>query len=205
MKRTKQLIMSFVAIAVLGVGASARAQDSSTPPPSEPPPAAHSSSNSVSLGGGAGIGVGATFTLSGLGAPGRPGSLSTMRRCSTSRRCSDSRAPRSPGAIAGPIGVFGVGGWYHFHRGSSSDFSLGALIAIDTTLRRRAVDDAHRRSNRGEVRAFVTPNVAVFGRVGLAFLFGDTGNGTNFGLGGRAGRRVRLHVLLPVRIVFRRP
>ena len=74
MKRTKQLIMSFVAMAVLGVGASARAQDSSTPPPSEPPPAAHSSSsNSISLGGGAGMGIGASFTLSGLGAFGPAG------------------------------------------------------------------------------------------------------------------------------------
>jgi hypothetical protein len=28
--------------------------------------------------------------------------------------------------------VFGAGGWYHLHRGASSDFSVGALIAINT-------------------------------------------------------------------------
>src|SRR3954469_5649919 len=72
MKRTKQLIMSFVAIAILGVGASARAQDNTTPPPSEPPPAAHSSSsNSISLAGGAGLGLGGTVPLAGSIAGGR--------------------------------------------------------------------------------------------------------------------------------------
>src|SRR5690349_16256154 len=72
----KPLIMSVVAMAVLGVATSAQAQDSTTPPPSEtppPPPAQTRSSgggNSISLEGGAGLGVGGTVPLIGGGPAG---------------------------------------------------------------------------------------------------------------------------------------
>jgi hypothetical protein len=189
MRRTKQLIMSFVAIAVLGVGASARAQDSTTPPPSEPPPATHSSgggSNSISLGGGAGIGVGAAVTLTGLGAFG-PGAQFV---CDASifhvEALFGFNSREVGGGERGTIYAFGVGGWYHLHRGASSDFSVGALIGIDTTSGPGASQTVTAFEPGAQVRAFVTPNVAAFARVGLAFLFGDTGNGTNVGLGGQA-------------------
>src|SRR3954469_13473244 len=125
MKRTKQLIMSFVAIAVLGVGASARAQDSTTPPPSEPPPAAHSSSsNSISLSGGAGIGVGAAVTLSGLGAFGPAAQFvydASIFHIEALLGFDSQETPNGADRVTDY--AFGVGGWYHLHRGASSDFS----------------------------------------------------------------------------------
>jgi hypothetical protein len=188
MKRTKQLIMSFVALAVLGVGASARAQDNTTPPPSEPPPAAHSSSgNAISLSGGAGIGIGASLTLTGRAAGGLPAGQFVY----------DVALFHIEGLLGffsqevGPMNdrqtewLFGVGGWYHLHRGSSSDFSLGAVIAIDTLSGGGGSATITSFEPGALARAFVTPNVAVFGRVGFGINFGDTGNGTQIGLGGQ--------------------
>jgi hypothetical protein len=189
MKRTKQLIMSFVAIAVLGVGASARAQDSTTPPPSEPPPAAHSSSsNSISLGGGAGIGIGAAVTLSGLGAFGPAGQFVYDASIFHIEALLgfDSRDTAGGGGDRETIYAFGVGGWYHLHRGASSDFSVGGLIGINTTSGPGQSQTVTSFEPGAQVRAFVTPNVAAFARVGLAFQFGDTGAGTVVGLGGQA-------------------
>jgi hypothetical protein len=186
MMRTKQLIMSFVAIAVLGVGASARAQDNSTPPPSEPPPAAHSSSsNSISLGGGAGMGIGASLSLSGLGAFGPAGQFVYDASIFHIEALLGFASQEVAGGERATDYAFGVGGWYHLHRGSSSDFSVGGLIGIDTTSGPGPSTTVTVFEPGAMVRAFVTPNVAAFGRVGLAFLFGDTGSGTNFGLGGQ--------------------
>jgi hypothetical protein len=186
MKRTKQLIMSFVAIATLGVGASARAQDSSTPPPSESPPAAHSSSsNSISLGGGAGIGVGASLSLSGLGAFGPAGQFVYDASIFHIEALLGFNSAEVGGGDRATEYAFGVGGWYHLHRGASSDFSVGGLIGIDTTSGPGPSTTVTVFEPGAMVRAFVTPNVAAFGRVGLAFLFGDTGSGTNVGLGGQ--------------------
>src|SRR5262245_15766064 len=71
MNRTKKLIMSLLAVVVLGLAATAQAQD--TPPPAPPPPppttSSTSSSGSISLGGGAGIGIGATIVLTSLTTP----------------------------------------------------------------------------------------------------------------------------------------
>jgi hypothetical protein len=186
MKRAKQLIMSFVAIAVLGVGASARAQDNTTPPPSEPPPAAHSSSsNSISLSGGAGIGIGASLSLSGLGAFGPAGQFVYDASIFHVEGLLGFNTFEGAGGERQTEYAFGVGGWYHLHRGSSSDFSVGALIGIDTTSGPGPSTTVTVFEPGAQVRAFVTPNVAAFGRVGLAFIFGDTGSGTNVGLGGQ--------------------
>ena len=187
MKRTKQLIMSFVAIAVLGVGASARAQDNTTPPPSESPPAAHSSSsNSISLSGGAGIGVGAAVTLTGLGACGPAAQFVYDASIFHIEALLGFASQEVAGGERATDYAFGVGGWYHLHRGASSDFSVGALIGINTTSGPGNSTTVTSFEPGAQVRAFVTPNVAVFARVGLGFLFGDTGNGTVVGLGGHA-------------------
>ena len=187
MKRTKQLIMSFVAIAVLGVGASARAQDSTTPPPSEPPPAAHSSSsNSISLGGGAGIGIGAAVTLTGLAAFGPAAQFVYDASIFHVEALFGFNSREVAGGERVTVYAFGVGGWYHLHRGASSDFSVGALIGIDTTSGPGPSTTVTSFEPGAQVRAFVTPNVAAFARVGLGFRFGDTGDGTEVGLGGQA-------------------
>jgi hypothetical protein len=187
--KIKKLIMSLVATAVVGVGASAQAQDSTPPPPpSEPPPATHSSGGgSLSLSGGAGIGVGASLTLSGVSSFVAPAAqfVYDTSMFHIEALFGFGSAEVNGMGDRGTEWIFGAGGWYHFHRGASSDFSLGALIAIDTTSGPGPSTTITAFEPGAQVRAFVTPNVAAFGRVGLAFLFGDTGSGTNFGLGGQ--------------------
>jgi len=191
MKRNKKLITSLLATAILGVSASAQAQDSPTPPPSEPPPAAHSSGgNSISLSGGAGIGVGASLTLTGRGPAGIPSGQFVYDVALFHIEGLFGFFSQEVGVGGGmnqrqTEWVFGAGGWYHLHRGASSDFSLGAVIAIDTISGLGPSTTVTSFEPGAQVRAFVTPNVAVFGRVGFGFNFGDTGNGTQIGLGGQ--------------------
>ncbi len=88
--------------------------------------------------------------------------------------------------IGRPSLVFGAGGWYHLNQGSSSDFSLGGVIVVGTTSAPGGSTTVTAFEPGALIRAFVTPNVAVFGRGGLAFVFGDTGSGgTEIGLGGQ--------------------
>lgn len=193
MNRSKKLITSLFAIAfataILGVSASAQAQDSTPPPPSEPPPATHSSGGgSISLAGGAGIGVGASLTLTGRGPGGVPSGQFVYDVALFHIEGLFGFFSQNVGPMANTRQtewVFGVGGWYHLHRGSSSDFSLGAVIAIDTVSGGGASNTITSFEPGAQARAFVTPNVAVFGRVGFGFNFGDTGNGTQIGLGGQ--------------------
>jgi hypothetical protein len=183
MNRTKTLMMSLIAAAVLGLGATAQAQDTpppTEPPPSSPPPARHSSSS----GDGAGIGVGAAFTLSGV---------------TTAQFVYDQAIWHLEGLFAfsststmggGDRGTgvsFGAGGWYHFHRGASSDFSLGGALIVDTFSQGGGSATVTAFEPGAQARAFITPNVALHARVGLAFLFGDTqGGGTNIFLNGQS-------------------
>lgn len=189
MKRTKQLIMSFVAIAVLGVGASARAQDNTTPPPSEPPPAAtHSSGggNSISLAGGAGLGIGGTVPLASSIAGFFPAANVVYDTAVFHvEGILGFRSRPNPGMDRSSDWVFGAGGWYHLHRGSSSDFSVGGVISINYASDPGGSATLTAIEPGALVRAFLTPNVALFARGGLAILLGDSapGGGANFYLG----------------------
>jgi hypothetical protein len=192
MMRTKHLIMSFVAIATLGVGASARAQDSSTPPPAEstPPPATHSSGggggNSISLSGGAGLGIGATIPLASSIAGFFPAANVVYDTAEFHvEGILGIRSQPNPGTDRSTSWVFGAGGWYHLHRGSSSDFSLGAALAINYVSAPGGSATLTSIEPGAMVRAFLTPNVALFARGGLAILLGDSapGGGANFYLG----------------------
>jgi len=182
MNRNK-LMMSLIAVALLGLSATAQAQD--TPPPSEPPPppppATHHSSSS---GDGAGIGVGAGVTLTG-GAFGQfvyDQPIWHLEGLFTFGSFSNGGADR-----ATAIG-FGAGGWYHFHRGQASDFSLGGALTVQTVSAGGGGSATVTAFEPGaQVRAFITPNVALSARVGLAFQFGDTmGGGTDIQLLGQA-------------------
>jgi hypothetical protein len=198
MNRTKlitSLLATAFAAAILGVSASAQAQDSTTPPPSEtaPPPAAHSSSSSgssISLAGGDGLGIGATVPLTNQigGAGFFPGAnvVYDAGMFHVEGILGFTSQP-NPGTDRTSNWVFGVGGWYHFHRGSSSDFSLGGVIAIDYLSAPAGSRTLTALEPGALVRAFVTPNVAVFARTGLAILLGDSapGGGANFYLGGQ--------------------
>jgi len=185
MNRTKQLITTLLAVGALCAAATAQAQD--TPPPSPPPPAA---SSSATFGGaGAGIGVGAAVTLADttVGGGFLPAGQFVYDMAILHFEALFGFFSREVNGAGdrGTDWVFGAGGWYHLHRGASSDFSLGALIAIDTTSGPGPSQTVTAFEPGAQVRAFITPNVAIFARAGLAFLFGDTGNGTNIALGGQ--------------------
>jgi len=63
---------------------------------------------------------------------------------------------------------------------------LGAVIVVDTISGGGASQTLTAFEPGALIRAFVTPNVAIFARGGLAFVFGDTGSGgTELGLGGQ--------------------
>jgi hypothetical protein len=81
---------------------------------------------------------------------------------------------------------FGAGGWYHLHRGVSSDFSLGGIILVATQSNPGGNSTTVTAFEPGaQIRAFLTPNVALAARVGLSFQFGDTrGGGTDIFLNG---------------------
>ena len=180
MNRTKTLMMSLIAAAVLCLGATAQAQD--TPPPSEPPPSPPPARHSSSGGDGAGIGVGAGVTLGGLpgGTPG-PFAQFVYDQAIWHLEGLFNFASYSNGAGDRVTNVgFGAGGWFHFHRGSASDFSLGGALTVGTTSGGGGGGGSTTITSfepGAQIRAFVTPNVAVSARVGLAFQFGDTGGG----------------------------
>src|SRR4029078_12816716 len=183
MNRTKKLISSLIAVAVLGMGAAAQAQTETTPPPSEtppPPPPAHHSSSS---GDGAGIGVGAAILLSAPGTFAGGQFVYDVALFHVEGVLGFSSAEGNGMGDRGTNWLFGAGGWYHLHRGSSSDFSLGGLIALNTTSRPGPATTITAFEPRAQARVFLTPNVALFARAGFAFLFGDTGSGKNTALG----------------------
>ena len=181
MNRTKKLIMTLVPVVVLGLGASAQAQE--TPPPSEPPPPPPAHHSSSGGGGGAGIGVGAVVTLSQFVAASVVYDQDMWHL--EGMFALDSL---SAGAAGRQTHItFGAGGWYHLHRGASSDFSLGVALAVDNTSPPGGGGSQTLTSVEpgAMARVFLTPNVAVHGRMGLAMILGDTGGGgTDFHLGG---------------------
>jgi hypothetical protein len=186
MNRTKKLVMSLFAAAALSLAATAQAQE--TPPPSEPPPPPPARSHSSS-GDGAGIGVGATFTLSGLGVFGPSGQFVYDTSMFHIEGLFGFFSREVGGAgDRGTDFVFGAGGWYHFHRGASSDFSLGGALTVSTQSNPGGNSTTVTAFEPGaQIRAFITPNVALSARVGLAFQFGDTaGGGTDIQLLGQA-------------------
>ena len=185
MNRTKKLLMSSLVAVALGLAATAQAQDS--PPPSPPPSSGGGGGAIIGGGAGAGIGVGAAVLLADGGAPALPAAqfVYDMALLHFEGLFGFTSAENGAGDRVSNL-VFGAGGWYHLHRGSSSDFSLGAAIAIATNTGPGPSTTVTAFEPGATVRAFLTPNVALFARAGLLFLFGDTGNGTHIDLGGQA-------------------
>jgi len=180
----KSIVTLFGGLFVLGLSAAAQAQD--TPPPStEPPPPApvrHSNSS-----GGAGIGVGVTQTLVASGPFGAVGQFVYDQSLWHLEALFGFNNQRVGGGDDRQTDlVFGVGGWFHFNQGSSSDFSLGGALVVGTGSGPGDSTTAVALEPGVLIRAFVTPNVAIFGRGGVAFVFGDTDTGgTEIGLGGQ--------------------
>jgi hypothetical protein len=172
MQKSKTLlILSGILALTLGVAGSALAQ---TDAAATPPPAASTPSSSSSAGGGgAGIGVGATQWLSGItgadvvydaGAFHVGGTLGF-----SSARGGGMNAPRTTNL------EIGVDGWYHLHRGASSDFSVGAGLGFADASGGGNSVQAFVLEPGVMARFFATSNVAFHARVGLAMAFGDNG------------------------------
>jgi hypothetical protein len=163
-----------VGLLVASAGGRASAQETpATPPPSPPPPA--------TSGGGNGIGVGAAAFLSGVG-----GALVNYDEAIWdidgilgfgSHR---NGGPNSPTNTTLQIGVRG---WYHLHRGSNSDFSVGGGIGMEHTTGDGPSSTATLIEPGVRARAFITSNVAAHAFVGLSVVLGDNASRNNVGFG----------------------
>jgi hypothetical protein len=184
MNRTKKLIMTLLPVVVLGLGTTAQAQD--TPPPSEPPPspppAVHHSSSS---GDGAGLGIGATVPLSGVGSFPAANVVYDTSLFHIEGLLSFTSDP-PPGGMGDRtnIWLFGAGGWYHLHRGASSDLSVGGVVAIEYTSNPGGSNTITVLEPGINARAFLTSNFAIFFRAGLVIGLGND-DGAEFAFGGQ--------------------
>jgi hypothetical protein len=182
MNRTKKLFMTLLPVVVLGLGTTAQAQEtppSDTPPPS-PPPAVHHSSSS---GDGAGLGIGGTIPLSGLGSFPAANVVYDMAAFHIEGLLAfTSDAPGAPGGDRNNSWLFGAGGWFHLHRGASSDLSVGGVVAINYTSQGPVSDTITVLEPGIYARAFATPNFAIFFRGGLAIALGND-NGAEYAFG----------------------
>jgi len=182
MNRTKKLIMTLLPVVVLGLGTTAQAQE--TPPPSEPPPspppAAHHSSSSSD---GAGLGFGASVPLS-LGFPALNVVYDMGLFHVEGLLGFTSDPPGAPGGDRNNNWVFGAGGWYHLHKGASSDLSAGGVVAINYESIGPNSNTLTAIEPGIMARAFLTSNFAIFFRGGLAFVLGND-NGASYFFGGQ--------------------
>ncbi len=182
MNRTKKLILSLSAAAVLGFGTTAQAQD--TPPPSEPPPPPPPAHHSSSGGDGAGLGIGATVPLAGSPFPVANVVYDTGMFHIEGLLGFTSDPP--PGGMGDRTNnwLFGAGGWYHVHKGASSDLSLGGVVAINYLAQGGGSNTLTSIEPGINARAFATPNFALFFRGGLAITLGND-DGAIFYFGGQ--------------------
>jgi hypothetical protein len=173
-KQLTPLTLSTVALVgtLAGFAAPAFAQDS--PPPAPAPEVRRTGRTSGEIANG-GLGVGGTMFVSGLAGP---------------EVVYDFGAWHLDGMVAfdsRPFGVnndrtttvqFGVGGWYHLHMGESSDFSVGGAFGLANVSPPQGDGATAFEFEPGvQIRAFITPNVALHGGVALVFAFGDRNTG----------------------------
>jgi hypothetical protein len=153
---------SLAAALLLLVGVTSTARAQAEPPPSAPPPV-------VVLGSGNGIGVGAAAFLSGVG-----GVQVDYDMPIWDLDAILGFADRSTGGDNSQTYIqFGVQGWYHLHRGSSSDFSLGGGVGINHVTGSGPNRTATVIELGARPRAFITSNVAVHAMLGISISLGD--------------------------------
>jgi hypothetical protein len=170
--KTSLLLSSGILAVILALATPAVAQTEGS---NTPPPAAASASSSS--GSGNGIGVGATQWLSGItgvdvvydgGVFHAGGTLGFS-----------SFGGNGMGGNRTTNVIVGASGWYHLHRGSQSDFSIGGGVGFaDASAGGNSVQ-AFVIEPGAMARFFATPNVALSARMGFAMAFGD--NGTQAG------------------------
>jgi hypothetical protein len=203
--KTTTLSLTFVAAAtVAGLAAPAFAQETTPPPASAPAPEIKRTGRTSGDIASGGLGVGATAFVSGLAGPevvydfgawhldGMIGFQSTPFP--------------NPNSDRATIFQFGVGGWYHLHIGENSDFSVGGAFGlVNVSPPGPANSTTGFEFEPGvQVRAFITPNVALHGGTALVFEFGDVtgGVGGNIGLGGGLNKTIGLGANITANLGF---
>jgi len=171
--KTRTITLTICTVAALtGLTAPAFAQEASPPPAAAPAPVARVGRTSGDIGNG-GLGVGATMYTSGLFGPEVVYDFGLWHL--EGMLGFDHRPESGAGnAVTVTTFDFGVGGWYHLHLGENSDFSLGAAFGLLTespSVGNGAT--AFELEPGAQVRAFITPNVALHGGLGFVFAFGD--------------------------------
>jgi hypothetical protein len=173
------LSLSFAAFTVAAAAVPAWAQGSEG---TAPPPAA--SSYSGASGGGAGIGVGGVVWLGGSAVGSLTGAQLVYDQAVWHIEGVLGFENVSPGGGAPSRTTFGIGaaGWYHLARGASADFSLGGGFGFVNVSPGGGANSTQQFfvEPGAEVRVFLTPNVSLSARVGLALSFGDGATDINF-------------------------
>ena len=168
MKNSFKLLAS---VGVLAAGLAAAPVHAQEPPPPPPPSEQPTVVRSSHSGGGAGIGVGGVVWLSGV-AGGQfvyDTSLYHVEGLLGFRNENGDGADDSSTRL-----IIGAAGWYHLHQGASSDFSLGGGIAMNHFSPEMGDSTQTFSIEPGaQARVFLTSNVALHARVGLAFEMGD--------------------------------
>jgi hypothetical protein len=169
--RTITLTLCTVA-ALTGLTATAFAQDAAPPPAASTAPVARVGRTSGDIGTG-GLGVGATAFVSGLAGPEVVYDFGVWHLEGT--LAFDHRGTGANGD--GPSQTFfdfGVGGWYHLHLGENSDFSVGGAFGLATFSPGAGNSATAFEIEPGaQIRAFITPNVALHGGLAFVIAFGD--------------------------------
>ena len=171
--RARTLSVVIAAAAVAGLAAPAFAQE--TPPPGSPPAATPEvkrvARTSGDVGSG-GLGLGATAFISGLVGPQVVYDFGVWHLEGTLAFASTPMGPMNERAT---VFDFGVGGWYHLHMGENSDFSVGGRFGLINASPPGPGNSAtgFEFEPGAQIRAFITPNVALHGGLGLIFEFGD--------------------------------
>lgn len=161
---------AFVVATVVGLAAPAFAQDA-TPPPAPAPEVKRTGRMAGDIGNGS-LGIGVTRFVSGLTGPEVVYDFGAWHLDGT---ITFDHQPNAAGTDSANTFAFGVGGWYHLHLGENSDFSVGGSFGLVNYSPPGPGNSATGFEFEPgiQVRAFITPNVALHGGAGIVFAFGD--------------------------------
>jgi hypothetical protein len=169
----KTLSLNFVIAAATVAGLAAPAFAQETPPPATAPAPeikrTGRTSGDIAAGG---LGIGAVAFLSGITGPQVVYDFGVWHLEGTIGFAS---TPTAANGDRTTIFDFGVGGWYHLHLGENSDFSVGGRFGLVNASPPGPANSAtgFEFEPGAQVRAFITPNVALHGGLGFVFEFGD--------------------------------
>jgi hypothetical protein len=174
-KQLSPLTLSTIALVgtLAGFAAPAFAQDNAPPPaPAQETRRTGRTSGEIANGG---LGVGGTVFANGLVGPEVVYDFGAWHLDGTIGFTS---VPTAGNGDRTTVFDFGVGGWYHLHMGESSDFSVGGAFALINLSPPGPANSAtgFEFEPGVQIRAFITPNVALHGGMALIFAFGDQVN-----------------------------